>query len=76
MNGAAFHSSQISFHITVCKLPIIGNMLIRGLSPFVWRATCMATTRILDSVTERGYRFPYDSRRNFIVRVKKPNVLL
>jgi haloalkane dehalogenase len=75
MNGAAFHSSQISFHIDVCKLTIISDLLIRGLSTFVWGANCMATTRILDSVTERGYRFPDDSWRSFIMRVKRPNVL-
>jgi haloalkane dehalogenase len=35
INGAAFHSSKIPFRIALWKLPLIGDLLIRGLNAFV-----------------------------------------
>jgi haloalkane dehalogenase len=56
MNGAAFHSSRIPFRIALCKIPLIGDLLIRGLNAFVLGANFMATAK--------SYRFPYDSWKN------------
>jgi haloalkane dehalogenase len=64
MNGAAFHASQIPFRIAFCRLPLIGDLLIRGLNAFVLGANFMATEKGLDSLTAKGYRFPYDSWKN------------
>ncbi|MDR0417956.1 MAG: alpha/beta fold hydrolase [Puniceicoccales bacterium] len=66
MNGAAFHSSRIPFRIALCKLPLVGDLLVRGLNAFVLGANFMATAKGLDSVIAKGYRFPYDSWKNRI----------
>ncbi|MDR2812895.1 MAG: alpha/beta fold hydrolase [Puniceicoccales bacterium] len=66
MNGAAFHASQIPVRIAICKLPLIGSLLIRGLNVFVRGANFMAVEKGLDPVTAEGYCFPYDSWANRI----------
>jgi haloalkane dehalogenase len=70
MNGAAFRSSHIPFRIALLKIPIIGDLLIRGLNAFVLGANFMAVEKGLDSVAAEGYRFPYDSWKNRIA-IKK-----
>jgi haloalkane dehalogenase len=66
MNGAAFHSSDIPLRIALCKIPLLGSLLIRGLNAFVLGANFMATVRGMDSAVAAGYRFPYDSWANRI----------
>lgn len=64
MNGAAFHSSRIPMRINLCRLPIVGSFLIRGLNAFVRGSNRMSTVKKLDPVVAAGYRFPYDSWKN------------
>lgn len=66
MNGAAFHSSRIPARINICRIPFLGDFLIRGLNAFVLASNLMSTTKGLDSTTAAGYRFPYDSWKNRI----------
>jgi haloalkane dehalogenase len=70
MNGAAFHSSQIPDRIAICKIPLLGSFLIRGLNVFVLRSNSMATAKGLDPEVALGYKFPYDSWKNRIA-IKK-----
>jgi haloalkane dehalogenase len=66
MNGAAFHSTQIPKRIALCKAPLLGSFLIRGLNAFVWGSNRMAVTKKLDPTVALGYRFPYNSWKNRI----------
>lgn len=62
LNTAAFLSNDIPFRIAVCKLPVLGPLLVRGLNGFAGPAVTMAMhRRKLTEVQKRGYLFPYDS---------------
>lgn len=64
MNGAAFHSSRIPARINLCRTPVLGDLLIRGLNAFVRGSNYMSTTKGLNALTAYGYRFPYSSWKN------------
>lgn len=65
LNTAAFPSTQIPARIGVCKAPVIGPLLVRGLNGFAWPATRMAMNRrALSADEKRGYLWPYDSWAN------------
>jgi haloalkane dehalogenase len=66
LNTAAFRSRRIPFRIRVCRWPIIGDILVRGLNGFAWPATFMAVTRKMDNTTKKYYLLPYDSWKNRI----------
>lgn len=62
LNTAAFTASRIPVRIALCKLPVIGPLLVRGLNGFAWPATRMAMhRRALEPDEKRGYLFPYGS---------------
>ena len=65
LNTAAFASPRIPFRIALCKLPVAGPLLVRGLNGFAGPATRMAMhRRRLNDVERRGYLWPYDSWAN------------
>ncbi|MGH7944293.1 MAG: alpha/beta fold hydrolase [Opitutaceae bacterium] len=65
LNTAAFASPRIPFRIRLCKLPLVGPLLVRGANGFAWPATWMAMhRRALTTVEKRGYLWPYGSWRN------------
>jgi haloalkane dehalogenase len=66
LNTAAFRSQRIPFRIAVCRWPLVGEFLVRGLNGFAWPATFMAVSRPLDRLTKRHYLLPYDSWHNRI----------
>lgn len=62
LNTAAFLSPQIPLRIALCRLPIVGEWLVRGLNGFAWPATWMAMhSRKLTADEKRGYLLPYGS---------------
>lgn len=62
LNTAAFASPRIPARIALCKLPLLGPLLVRGLNGFAWPATWMAMhRRALSAVEKRAYLFPYGS---------------
>lgn len=62
LNTAAFPSPRIPARIALCKLPLLGPLLVRGLNGFAWPATWMAMhRRALTAHEARGYLFPYGS---------------
>lgn len=62
LNTAAFTSKRIPARIAVCKLPMIGPLLVRGLNGFAGPATWMSMhRRRLTAEEKRGYLLPYDS---------------
>ncbi len=66
LNTAAFRSKSIPFRIALCRWPLLGQFLVRGLNGFAWPATFMAVARPLDTLTKKYYLRPYDSWRNRI----------
>ena len=64
LNTAAFRSQRIPLRISVCRLPIVGELLVRGLNGFAAPALSMAVTRKMDKEVAGAYLAPYDSWRN------------
>ena len=65
LNTAAFASTRIPARIAVCKAPLIGPCLVRGLNGFAWPATWMSMhRRSLTPAEKEGFLFPYDSWAN------------
>ena len=62
LNTAAFPSRRIPLRIALCRLPCLGEALVRGLNGFALPATWMAMhARRLSAPERRGYLFPYRS---------------
>ena len=60
LNTAAFVSDKIPWRISLCRLPIFGPLLVRGLNGFAGPATWMSLhTRKLTQEDKRGYLAPY-----------------
>ena len=62
LNTAAFALDRIPARIALCKLPVVGPVLVRGFNGFAAPATHMAMhRRSLSAVENRGYLFTYGS---------------
>ena len=61
MNTAAFPASRIPLRIAVCRWPLLGPLLVRGLNGFARAALFMAVTKRLDPRVAAGFLHPYDS---------------
>jgi haloalkane dehalogenase len=66
LNTAAFRSSRIPFRIAVCRWPLLGRILVRGLNGFAWPATFMAVHKKMEPEVAEGFLSPYDSWKNRI----------
>ena len=66
LNTAAFPSQRIPKRIALCRMPGLGEFLIRAFNAFAWPATWMATTRGFSRETKKNYLLPYDSWANRI----------
>jgi len=66
MNTAAFTDEKIPKRIAICKMPIIGERLVRHFNAFAWPATFMATQRPLNKLVKKGYLLPYNNYQNRI----------
>jgi len=64
LNTAAFPLNRIPWRINICRIPILGEIIIRGFNGFAYPATVMAVERPLAPEVKRGYLGPYDSWRN------------
>ncbi len=60
MNTAAFAGS-CPWRIRVCRVPLLGPLLVRGLNGFAGAAAYMAVARPLPAVVKRGFLWPYRS---------------
>jgi pimeloyl-ACP methyl ester carboxylesterase len=62
LNTAAFTSSRIPGRIALCKMPIVGPLLVRGLNGFAGPAAWMSMNRRkLTAEEKNGFVFPYRS---------------
>jgi len=66
LNTAAFADTVIPWQIRFCRIPVIGELAVRGFNGFAWPATWMAVTKPLPDAVKRGFLFPYDSWANRI----------
>lgn len=66
LNTAAFRSEKIPLRIAFCKIPIIGELIVRGLNGFAFAATYMAVVKSMDKLTRKHYLLPYNSWKNRI----------
>jgi len=66
LNTAAFTSRDVPKRILLCRLPLLGGFLVRGLNGFAWPATYMATTKGLSERTKSELLFPYNNWKNRI----------
>ncbi len=58
-NTAAFRSSRIPLRIAVCRWPLLGPVLVRGLNGFARAAVHMAVTQPMRPEIARGFLAPY-----------------
>ena len=67
-NTAAFRSNFMPFLLSICRLPLIGELLIRGLNAFAGLAPWIAVAdpRAISPLVRKGYWFPYNSWANRI----------
>lgn len=61
LNTAAFLSSRIPLRINICRLPVLGQIIIQGFNGFAWPATFMAVRKKMAKEVAAGFLYPYDS---------------
>jgi haloalkane dehalogenase len=66
LNTAAFADTVVPARIRVCRVPVLGELLVRGFNGFAGPATWMAVTKPLSADVKRGYLFPYNNWANRI----------
>lgn len=64
MNTGAFLSKDIPRAINLCRIPWLGEFMMRGFNLFAWAATHMTVKTPLSDVVKDGYLFPYDTWQN------------
>lgn len=70
MNTAAFRSQRIPLRISICRVPLLGDILVRGFNAFARGALSMAVTNKMGHEVARGYTAPYDSWSNRIALLR------
>ena len=61
LNTAAFRSDRIPFRIAVCRWPLLGDLLVRGLNGFARAATFMAVQGRMSRNVAQGFLAPYSN---------------
>ncbi len=70
LNTAAFRSPHIPWRIKICRTPLLGALLIRGLNAFAGAAVYMAVTKKMDADVAQGFVKPYNSWKNRIATLR------
>lgn len=60
-NTAAFRSKQIPWKIAVCRTPVIGESIVRGLNVFAAAAARTCVEKPLPEDVRSGYLYPYQT---------------
>lgn len=66
LNTAAFRSNRIPLRIRICRWPLCGEFLVKGLNGFAVAATFMAVTQPMGKDIAAAYVKPYSSWKNRI----------
>ena len=61
LNTAAFRSRKIPLRIRICRIPVVGDIIVRGFNGFARAALTMAVTHKMKQDVARTYLKPYDS---------------
>lgn len=61
LNTAAFRSQRIPLRISICRIPVLGDIIVRGFNGFARPALSMAVAHKMAPAVARGYLEPYDS---------------
>jgi len=61
LNTAAFRSPRIPLRIRICRVPLLGDLIVRGFNGFARGALIMAVANKMASPVARAYLEPYDS---------------
>jgi haloalkane dehalogenase len=64
LNTAAFYSSDVPWRIRLCRIPILGDFLVRRLNLFAGLAPWLATTRGMTPPIRKAYGLPSNSYDN------------
>lgn len=59
LNTAAFPSGRMPRRIALCRVPLLGALVVRGGNGFAWPATRMTTVRPLPREVREAYLAPY-----------------
>ena len=70
MNTAAFTDINIPARISICKLPVVGEKLVRHFNAFAWPATFMAVEKPLSKAIKKGFLLPYNDYNNRIATAR------
>jgi haloalkane dehalogenase len=64
LNSAAFSMSRIPLRINLCRIPWLGEKMVRNANLFCRLATTMAVTKPLAPEVKKGLLLPYDNFEN------------
>ncbi len=70
LNTAAFTDAYIPKRIGLCKLPVVGEPMVRFFNAFAWPATFMAVEKPLKRAVKKGYLYPYNNYANRIATAR------
>ncbi len=69
-NTAAWLSDRCPRRIRICRIPLIGELAVRGLNGFAGAATRMAVEQRMSRRVKAGYLAPYDNWSNRIATLR------
>jgi haloalkane dehalogenase len=69
-NTAAYLSQDIPLSIASCRIPVFGEIAVRGLNGFARVATIRGVSKSLSPTAKTGLLWPYDSWANRIATLK------
>lgn len=70
LNTAAFRSPNIPLRIRICRIPLLGDIIVRGFNGFARGALTMAVAHKMKPDVARGYLEPYDSWANRVALLR------
>lgn len=64
MNTAAFRSTRIPLRIQLCRIPVVGEIIVRLFNGFAWPAKFMAVKKKMAPAVAKAFLAPYNSWKN------------
>lgn len=66
LNTSAFIAGDMPWRIKICRVPVLGALMVRGLNLFAGLATLLTTVKALGAPVRAAYILPYNSWANRI----------
>jgi len=70
LNTAAFLSRRIPLRIGICRVPVLGDIIVRGCNGFARGALTMAVVKKMAPEVASGYLEPYDTWANRVALLR------